>query len=193
MGIKIIPNVIPQIRLRYKNYTQCYTLYFNQNLYKMKHLLLSFLLLSAVNLQAQKIISHSRVIANFFDNKIEETVFMEGGVSYAIFLTSDNKNRVTLKFNTREHLIRCLRYLYDFDKGEGYFIDLENASHDTVLTGKHGGYWIKDDNSIRGQIIYKRTFGKLLIALGEKVDMSKSIPKNDDKTDDTYRVSDGVY
>lgn len=116
----------------------------------MKQIIVIIALLVSISTHAQKILSHTTTIGKFADSSIDFTEYTNGTSDYTVYLsTSDLKNigtklvktnteRIRLEFNTKEQMLNCLHYLYDFDKGEGYYIDLENKSNNMVLSVKNG-------------------------------------------------------
>lgn len=161
----------------------------------MKKLIAIIALLVSINAQAQKILSHTTTIGKFADSSIELTERTNGTSYYTVYLsTSDLKNvgtkliktnteRVRLEFNTKEQMEKCLRFLYNFDKGEGYYIDLENKSNNMVLSLKNG-FIVGALDQIDKPAISKYLIGKLLNSIGLSV--KKSNDTNKKKQDDMY-------
>lgn len=168
----------------------------------MKNLITIIALFFSVNVQSQKIISHTTTIGKFGDSSIDMTKNTDGGIYYTVyFATSDLKNvgtelvktnreRTALEFDTKENMLKCLHYLYDFDKGEGYYIDLENKSNHTAYSLKDG-FIISAFNEIDKPIISKWLIGKLLNSIGISVKKEKERKgKNDD---DMYTHSNSLF
>lgn len=161
----------------------------------MKKLIAIIALLVSINAQAQKILSHTTTIGKFADSSIELTERTNGTSYYTVYLsTSDLKNvgtkliktnteRLRLEFNTKEQMEKCLRFLYNFDKGEGYYIDLENKSNNMVLSLKNG-FIVGALDQIDKPAISKYLIGKLLNSIGLSV--KKSNDTNKKKQDDMY-------
>lgn len=161
----------------------------------MKQLITIIALLVSINAQAQKILSHSTTIGKFADSSVELTECTDGTSYYTVYLsTSDLKNigkeliktnnkRVSLEFSTKEQMEKCLRFLYNFDKGEGYYIDLENKSNNMVMSLKNG-FIVGALDQIDKPAISKYLIGKLLNSIG--VSVNKKSDKNKKKEDDMY-------
>lgn len=158
----------------------------------MKNLITIMALFFSVSVQSQKIISHTTTIGKFGDNSIEMTKNTDGNIHYTVYfaisdlkdvggkLVNMNRERTALKFDTKENMLKCLHYLYDFDKGEGYYIDLENKSNHTAYSLKDG-FIISSFNEIDKPIISKWLIGKLLNSIGVSVKKEKERKgKNDD-------------
>lgn len=173
----------------------------------MKQIITIIALLISINTHAQKILSHTTTIGKFADSSIDFTEYTNGTSDYTVYLsTSDIKNigikilktntkNVRLEFNTKEQMIQCLRFLYDFDKGEGYYIDLENKSNNTALSVKNG-FIVGALDQIDKPLVSKWLIGKLLKSIGiqiteenEKIDkqVKKKREKEDSNIDDIYR------
>ncbi len=168
----------------------------------MKQLLTIIALLVSINAQAQKIISHTTTIGKFADSSIELTELTNGTSYYTVYLsTSDlksvgtkliktNTERVSLEFNTKEQMEKCLRFLYNFDKGEGYYIDLENKSNNMVMSLKNG-FIVGALDQIDKPAISKYLIGKLLNSIG--LSIKKSNDKNKKEQDDMYTNSSSLF
>ncbi|GAA2993292.1 hypothetical protein [Prevotella corporis] len=168
----------------------------------MKQLLTIIALLVSINAQAQKIISHTTTIGKFADSSIELTERTNGTSYYTVYLsTSDlksvgikliktNTERVSLEFNTKEQMEKCLRFLYNFDKGEGYYIDLENKSNNMVMSLKNG-FIVGALDQIDKPAISKYLIGKLLNSIG--LSIKKSNDKNKKEQDDMYTNSSSLF
>lgn len=168
----------------------------------MKQLLTIIALLVSINAQAQKIISHTTTIGKFADSSIELTERTNGTSYYTVYLsTSDlksvgtkliktNTERVSLEFNTKEQMEKCLRFLYNFDKGEGYYIDLENKSNNMVMSLKNG-FIVGALDQIDKPAISKYLIGKLLNSIGLSV--KKSNDNNKKKQDDMYKSPRSLF
>ena len=144
----------------------------------MKKVITTIALFLAINAQAQKILSHTTLIGKFFDNRIELTEYTDGTSCYAVYLVSSklklsglevsttDMQKIQMRFDTKEQLIKCLRYLYDFDKGEGYSIALENKT-DNIVFSTNDGFIVTSHDQIDTPHTTKITIGKLLKAIGE--------------------------
>ncbi|WP_448924819.1 hypothetical protein [Hoylesella nanceiensis] len=159
----------------------------------MRKLLLLIAFLISMSMQAQKILSQTKIICKLGDSHIRTTEYADGAVTYTVYfaitdLTSIGKplskadiKDISLIFNSKERMLKCLRYLYEFDKGEGYYIDLENMSENKAFSTKDG-FMFSQFEDIDKPIVTRYFIGKLLntFTAGKKV-------KNKDKsTDDMY-------
>lgn len=167
----------------------------------MKQLITIIALLVSVNAQAQKILSHTTTIGKFDDSSIELTENTNGTSYYTVYLTTSDLNdigkliktnteRVRLEFNTKEQMEKCLRFLYNFDKGKGYYIDLENKSNNMVMTLKNG-FIIGALDQIDKPVISKYLIGKLLNSIG--VSVKKNNDTNKKNEDDMYTNSSSLF
>lgn len=168
----------------------------------MKQLLFALMLSVATTMQAQKILSHTTTLGQFANNQIDCTERSDGSKYYTVYLSSTdqkvigtkiietNKERVSMIFETKEEILKCLQYLYDFNKGDGYFISLENKSGNCVLSYKKG-FIFGGENDINKPFISQWTIGKLLNSIGV------SVVKKDDRTnntgDDMYKKSNPLF
>lgn len=161
----------------------------------MKQLITIIALLISISANAQKILSHTTTIGKVADSSIELTERTDGTSYYTVYLsTSELMNigkeliktktkRVRLEFNTKEEMERCLRFLYNFDKGEGYYIDLENKSNNMVMTLK-SGFIIGALDQLDKPAVSRYLIGKLLNSIGTSV--KKENDNNKKKQDDMY-------
>lgn len=168
----------------------------------MKQLITIIALLVSINAQAQKILSHTTTIGKFADSSIDLTERTDGTSYYTVYLsTSDlksigldlvktNTKRISLEFNTKEQMEKCLRFLYNFDKGEGYYIDLENKSNNMVMSLKNG-FIVGALDQIDKPAISKYLIGKLLNSIGLSV--KKSNDNNKKKQDDMYKSPRSLF
>ena len=168
----------------------------------MKQIITIIALLASVNMQAQKIISHTTTIRKYADSSIDFTECTNGTSYYTVYLsTSDLKNigtklvktnteNVRLVFNTKEQMLNCLHYLYDFNKGEGYYIDLENKSNNMVLSVKNG-FIVGAPDQIDKPMISKWLIGKLLNTIGISVKKDKG--REDKNGDDMYTKPSSLF
>lgn len=168
----------------------------------MKQIITIIALLASVNMQAQKIISHTTTIGKYADSSIDFTECTNGTSYYTVYLsTSDLKNigtklvktnteNVRLVFNTKEQMLNCLHYLYDFNKGEGYYIDLENKSNNMVLSVKNG-FIVGAPDQIDKPMISKWLIGKLLNTIGISVKKDKG--REDKNGDDMYTKPSSLF
>mgnify|MGYP000848571753 CR=1 FL=1 len=164
------------------------------------------LALAAINIaSAQKIVSFTKTISKFGNCKIEETEFTDGKLEYSVFLSSadlknvgtrlidTNRESLYLRFNSKDEMVRCLQFLYNFQKGDGYFIDLENKSHNTVTTFD-SNFLFHSPKDIDSPLIGRHVFGKLLnglkISAKSDEEKAKERKRNDE---DMYFQSDGVF
>lgn len=168
----------------------------------MKQIITIIALLASVNMQAQKIISHTTTIGKYADSSIDFTECTNGTSYYTVYLsTSDLKNigtklvktnteNVRLVFNTKEQMLDCLHYLYDFNKGEGYYIDLENKSNNMVLSVKNG-FIVGAPDQIDKPMISKYLIGKLLNTIG--ISVKKDKDREDKNGDDMYTKPSSLF
>ena len=168
----------------------------------MKQIITIIALLASVNMQAQKIISHTTTIGKYADSNIDFTECTNGTSYYTVYLsTSDLKNigtklvktnieNVRLVFNTKEQMLNCLHYLYDFNKGEGYYIDLENKSNNMVLSVKNG-FIVGAPDQIDKPMISKYLIGKLLNTIG--ISVKKDKDREDKNGDDMYTKPSSLF
>ena len=168
----------------------------------MKQIITIIALLASVNMQAQKIISHTTTIGKYADSSIDFTECTNGTSYYTVYLsTSDLKNigtklvktnteNVRLVFNTKEQMLNCLHYLYDFNKGEGYYIDLENKSNNMVLSVKNG-FIVGAPDQIDKPMISKWLIGKLLNTIG--ISVKKDKDREDKNGDDMYTKPSSLF
>ena len=168
----------------------------------MKKYLLIFMLSVANIACAQKILSHTTTIGKYADSSIELTENTDGTSYYTVFLSSSdiknigtkviktNTERVRLEFNTKEQMLNCLHFLYDFNKGEGYYIDLENKSNNTVLSVKNG-FIFAAISQIDKPTISKWLIGKLLNSIG--VSVKKGTETNKKEGDDMYMNPSSLF
>ena len=168
----------------------------------MKQIITIIALLISINTQAQKVLSHTTTVGKFADSSIDFTEYTNGTSDYTVYLsTSDLKNigtklvktnteRIRLEFNTKEQMLNCLHYLYDFDKGEGYYIDLENKSNNMVLSVKNG-FIIGALGQIDKPTISKWLIGKLLNTIG--ISVKKDKDQEDKNGDDMYTKPSSLF
>ncbi len=159
--------------------------------------ILSLLLILSFNsAYAQKIISHTTTLGKHADNSIELTEYTDGTKFYTVWLSrgkqdvigsklvTTNTEKISMTFDTKEKMIDCLRYLYNFDKGEGYYIDLENRSKNMALSTKDG-FIFSSSTDIDTPIILRWHLGKLLNTIG--VSVMKKGTKTIKTDDDMYK------
>ena len=167
----------------------------------MKQIITMIALLISISTHSQKILFHTTTLCKYADSSIEFTEFTNGTSSYTVWFSSSNianigtkvvktnTERIGLEFATKDKMINCLQYLYNFDKGEGYFIDLENLSGNKVMSGKK--YFIfYSKNDIDKPIVSQWLIGKMLNTIGV------SVVKNGDKTnksDDMYKHESPLF
>ncbi len=168
----------------------------------MKQIIVIITLLVSISTHAQKILSHTTTIGKFADSSIDFTEYTNGTSDYTVYLsTSDLKNigtklvktnteRIRLEFNTKEQMLNCLHYLYDFDKGEGYYIDLENKSNNMVLSVKNG-FIVGAPDQIDKPMISKYLIGKLLNTIG--ISVKKDKDREDKNGDDMYTKPSSLF
>lgn len=168
----------------------------------MKQIITIVILLVSIGVQAQKILSHTTTIGKYADSSVELTENTDGTSYYAVFLSSSdiknigtkvvktNTERICLKFNTKEQMLQCLHYLYDFDKGEGYYIDLENKSNNMVLSVRNG-FIVGAIDQIDKPTISKWLIGKLLNTMGVSVKKNKESESKDG--DDIYVQPNSLF
>lgn len=168
----------------------------------MKQIITIIALLVSINVQAQKILSHTTTIGKYADSCIELTENMDSTSYYTVFLSSSdiknigtkviktNTERVRLEFNTKEQLLKCLHFLYDFNKGEGYYINLENKSNNMVLSVRNG-FIVGAIDQIDKPTISKWLIGKLLNSIG--VSVKKSNDANKKEGDDMYTNPSSLF
>ena len=168
----------------------------------MKQIIVIITLLVSISTHAQKILSHTTTIGKFADSSIDFTEDTNGTSDYTVYLsTSDLKNigtklvktnteRIRLEFNTKEQMLNCLHYLYDFDKGEGYYIDLENKSNNMVLSVKNG-FIVGAPDQIDKPMISKYLIGKLLNTIG--ISVKKDKDREDKNGDDMYTKPSSLF
>lgn len=168
----------------------------------MKQIIVIIALLVNISAHAQKILSHTTTIGKFADSSIDFTEYTNGTSDYTVYLsTSDlksigtklvktNMERIRLEFNTKEQMLNCLHYLYDFDKGEGYYIDLENKSNNMVLSVKNG-FIVGAPDQIDKPMISKWLIGKLLNTIG--ISVKKDKDQEDKNGDDMYTKPSSLF
>lgn len=140
-------------------------------------------LLAAVFANAQTIISHTTVIAKFGADYIEKVAYTNNKESYNAWLHKEDNKIITsikLSFASKDDVVKCLSYLYKFDKGDGYLIDLETVNGNTAYSlGKT--YVVKGEGQVGEVYVNRYTIGKLLNALGVSVyPNGKPAETNDD-------------
>lgn len=158
----------------------------------MKHIITLFLLVFAfTTASAQKIISHTTVICKVSDNHIDQVDYTDGHTVYEIWFNRNN-NRIAqsicVQYSSKEKMVQVLNFLFNFDKGEGYYIDLESNNHATVISSTRKSFFLSSGTDVDKFFINHYIIGKLLNGLGEGVKVS-----DDDNTPEKPKSDDGVY
>ena len=168
----------------------------------MKKVLTIIVLLISISTHAQKILSHTTTLGKYADSSIEFTEYTNGTSSYTVWLSSSdiksigtkiiktNTERINLEFDTKEQMLNCLHFLYDFNKGEGYYIDLENKSKNMVMSTKNG-FIVGAIDQIDKPLISKWLIGKMLNVIG--VSVVKKGDKNSKSDDDMYKNESPLF
>lgn len=177
----------------------------------MKNLIIIIIFMFSIHANAQRILAHTTTIGKFDNSSIKVTEWTDGKSEYHVYLASkigldgavkSNVEIIRLDFDTKEKMINCLQYLYNFDKGDGYFIDLETKSKNTVTTVKYDRFLIGAFDQIDRPIVSKWTIGKLLNSIGVSVINNKDIeqPENEknnkkqkNNMDDLYTQPNALY
>lgn len=143
-------------------------------------------LLVASSVSAQKLISHTTLLSKALDNRLEQTDYTDGRTTYQIVINVSDKvpHSVTLQYSSKDKMLSVLHYLYDFKKGDGYFIDLESVNGATALSFGDG-YQIGTKDNIDHVLISRYALGKLLNGIGVSVNDKPS--SKDKDTDDIYQ------
>lgn len=168
----------------------------------MKKIFTILVLLISISTHAQKILSHTTTLGMYADSSIEFTEYTNGTSCYTVWLSSGdiksigtkiiktNVKKVNLEFNTKEQMLNCLRFLYEFNKGEGYYIDLENKSNNMVTSTKKG-FIVGAIDQIDKPLISKWLIGKMLNVIG--VSVVKKGDKNNMSDDDMYKNESPLF
>lgn len=159
----------------------------------MKQLILSVLVaMLPIATSAQTIISRTTEVAKYAGDFLEKVELADNSTHYNLWLHSGDKviSSVRLTFNTVDDVVKCLSYLYQFDKGDGYLIDLHTVNGNTAFSsGKT--YLIKGHEQLAEVLVYKFTIGKLLNALGKSV-YTDGKPRNT-TADDIYDKGKSLF
>ena len=150
---------------------------------------------------AQKIISHTTTLAKVYDCHIDQTDFTTGNTTYQVWLTStENKisKSIHIDFDSKERMTSALQYLFNFNKGDGYYIDIESKNGACALSSGRG-FLISTPYNIDKVLVSQYIIGKLLNKLGISVSLSNlPEPKQDNgkkqqQGDDIYVSGHSLY
>ncbi len=174
----------------------------NNRIMKKCIFIFALLVMVITQVEAQKILSHTTTIAKYAGSSISYVENSNGNGYYDVCLSSadlksvgtklvtTNRERIILGFESKEAMIKCLKFLYDFDKGEGYYIDLENKTGNTALSVKKGfifgGIYDIDKPAISQWVL-----GKLLNLIG--VSVKKKDEANKKEEDDIYTNPSSLF
>lgn len=160
------------------------------NINKIKAAFCAVMLSAAVCAHGQAIISHTATIADYGGCHVDKVDFPEGKEYYEVWLRNGDKivTNVFMRLATRQEVIARLSYLYNFDKGDGYLIDLQTLTGNTALSDGSNKFIIGGDGQIGKIVVYKITLGKLLNALGQS-----ARPTSDDGTKKKQSSGDDLY
>jgi hypothetical protein len=176
--------------------------YEQQNTQIMKKIITIMALVLSINTQAQKIISRTTTIGRFANCSIDLTEYEDGKNCYSVWLISSdvkisgttiietNKEVLPIKFLTKEKMIHCLKYLYDFNKGAGYLIDLENLSKNTAMSTRKG-FQFGSENRFDTPEISQYIIGKLLNSIN--VSVKKENETQPKEKDDIYSFESPIF
>ena len=148
------------------------------------------MLSAAVCAHGQAIISHTATIADYGGCHVDKVDFPDGKKYYEVWLRNGDKivSNVFMRLATRQEVIARLSYLYNFDKGDGYLIDLQTLTGNTALSDGSNKFIIGGDGQTDKIVVYKITLGKLLNALGQS-----ARPTSDDVTKKKQSSGDDLY
>lgn len=148
------------------------------------------MLSAAVCAHGQAIISHTATIADYGGCHVDKVDFPDGKEYYEVWLRNGDKivTNVFMRLATRQEVIARLSYLYNFDKGDGYLIDLQTLTGNTALSDGSNKFIIGGDGQTGKIVVYKITLGKLLNALGQS-----ARPTSDDGTKKKQSSGDDLY
>lgn len=158
---------------------------------KIKAVVCAVMLAASLGAHGQAIISHTTTIANWGGCHVDKVDFPDGNEYFDVWLRNGDKivTNVYMRLATRRDVVARLSYLYNFDKGDGYLIDLQTLSGNTALSDGTNKFIIGGDGQADKIVVYKITLGKLLNAIGQSVR-----PTADDGTKDKKNYSgDDLY
>ena len=160
------------------------------NINKIKAAFCAVMLSAAVYAHGQAIISHTATIADYGGCHVDKVDFPDGKEYYEVWLRNGDKivTNVFMRLATRQEVIARLSYLYNFDKGDGYLIDLQTLTGNTALSDGSNKFIIGGDGQTGKIVVYKITLGKLLNALGQS-----ARPTSDDVTKKKQSSGDDLY
>ena len=160
------------------------------NINKIKAAFCTVMLSAAVCAHGQAIISHTATIADYGGCHVDKVDFPDGKEYYEVWLRNGDKivTNVFMRLATRQEVIARLSYLYNFDKGDGYLIDLQTLTGNTALSDGSNKFIIGGDGQTGKIVVYKITLGKLLNALGQS-----ARPTSDDGTKKKQSSGDDLY
>ena len=160
------------------------------NINKIKAAFCTVMLSAAVCAHGQAIISHTATIADYGGCHVDKVDFPDGKEYYEVWLRNGDKivTNVFMRLATRQEVIARLSYLYNFDKGDGYLIDLQTLTGNTALSDGSNKFIIGGDGQTDKIVVYKITLGKLLNALGQS-----ARPTSDDGTKKKQSSGDDLY
>lgn len=138
---------------------------------KIKAVVCAVMLAASLGAHGQAIISHTTTIANWGGCHVDKVDFPDGKEYYEVWLRNGDKivTNVYMRLATRQDVVARLSWLYNFDKGDGYLIDLQTLSGNTALSDGTNKFIIGGDGQTDKIVVYKITLGKLLNALGQSV------------------------
>ena len=160
------------------------------NINKIKAAFCTVMLSAAVCAHGQAIISHTATIADYGGCHVDKVDFPDGKEYYEVWIRNGDKivTNVFMRLATRQEVIARLSYLYNFDKGDGYLIDLQTLTGNTALSDGSNKFIIGGDGQTDKIVVYKITLGKLLNALGQS-----ARPTSDDGTKKKQGSGDDLY
>ena len=143
---------------------------------------------------AQKIISHTTTLAKVYDCHIDKTDYTAGNTTYQVWLTSsENKisKSIHIDFDSKERMTSALQYLFNFSKGDGYYIDIESKNGACALSSGRG-FLISTPDNIDKVLVSQFIIGKLLNKLGISVSLS-NLPEPKQDNSKKQQQGDDIY
>ena len=161
---------------------------------KMKKILtLALLFVASLSVAtAQKIISHTTTLAKVYDCHIDKIDYTAGNTVYEVWLnTEENKvsKSIHLDFDSKDKMTSVLQFLFNFNKGDGYYIDLE-SKNGACATSYGRGFTFSTPGTPDKVLMSQYIIGKLLNKLGISVN-----PGDDPspKTNPNAKQGDDIY
>lgn len=136
--------------------------------------ILTFVLLFVASITmatAQKIISHTTTLAKVYDCHIDKIDYTAGNTVYEVWLnTEENKvsKSIHLDFDSKDKMTSVLQFLFNFNKGDGYYIDLESKNGACAISYGHGFTFTAPSN-VDKVLVSQYIIGQLLNKLGISV------------------------